>query len=360
MKPKAKFLALLTVFTLLAFVSLGLAQKGGKRPPPQPSPTPSDPAIAYISDGLWGGNLMVMNADGSNQTMLLDDRDFENADPSWSPDGSQLVFHRYPTTGLRGGSMCVINKDGSSLRVLLPSDPNHYQFEFPRWSPWELQDGKYKILFSDAIPTNAPYDLFLVNLDGSEVVNLTSTPGEHESEPAWSPEARRIAALVAHPPDFIEEDIIVYDITYSDSDGDGIFTFEATNPTNLTDSGPLANANLANVSWAKTQDKILVSASLSEDPGSWGLWVIDLSDPSNPVRISQASSANPLMPSWSADDSMIVYRYLAPWTKGKRGQSGIYVMNADGTGATNEGYPTSGYWPEWRRCCPTCDVICAQ
>lgn len=354
MKTKPKSLTLLAVFALLAFVPLAMAQKGGKnKPPPQPPPGPSDPAIAYTSGGVFGGNLMVMNADGSNQIMLLDDRDFNNADPSWSPDGSQLVFLRYH---LHEGSINVIDKNGGNPRVLLHSD--HYQFDFPRWSPTTVGDGEYKILYLDAGP-GGPSDLYLMNLDGSGITNITNTPGEDEFCPSWDPTAGRIVALVAHLDAEDSWDIVVYDVAYSDLDGDGTFSFSATASMNLTESGPLKGANLDGPSWAKTGNKILVSALLPGESG-WSLWKIDLTNPADPERLSQDINANPFSPSFSEDDSRIVYRYNAPWTKGKKQPSGIFVMNADGTGVTNDGYPADGRWPDWRRCCPECLVVCAE
>jgi Tol biopolymer transport system component len=360
MKFRMKLVTFLSAIAVLALCTSAFAQKGGKKPPPPPPPpTPSDPAIAYITGGIFGGNLMVMNADGSNQTMLLDDRDFNNADPSWSPDGSQLVFVRY---GGYERSVCVINKDGSNLRVLADSDVR--AFEYPEWSPRPLGDGAYKILYRDSEPADPnqpgnPADLYIMNLDGSGIVNITNTP-ENEFYPTWDPTGRRIAAEI--PRTYPETDIVVYDIAYTDSDGDGVFTFTATPSVNLTEYGPLQDARLTTPSWAKTQNKVVVSAYFPDDPSGWSLWVIDVSDPLNPTQILPPSSANPLMPSWSADDSKIVYRVLAPWTKGKKGQSGIFVMNADGTGATNNGYPSDGNWPEWRRCCPDpgCEVACAE
>jgi len=299
--------------------------------------SPPDPAIAYIVNG----DLMVMNADGTNRlTLVKEERLLYNRQPSWSPDGSQLVFVR--DDGFYQGWIYVVNKDGSNLHQVV--ELSNYSGADPVWSPAPLADGQYKILFSDQLVWGGQSDLFLVNLDGSRLVNLTNTP-ETEFYPTWNPTATRFAAQVygAAP----EPDIVVYDVAWVD----GVFT--ATASINLTATGPFQNARVFQPQWAKTQDKIVLSANGSDNSD---LWVIELVDPANPVRLTQTLGANEISPSWSADDSKIVYRRNAG---PKRGNSGIFVINADGSGATGNTYPVDGYMPDWRRCCPTCVTVCA-
>jgi TolB protein len=288
---------------------------------------------------------MVMNADGTNRlTLIKEDKLLQNSQPSWSPDGSQLVFVR--DDGFYQGWIYVVNKDGSNLHQVV--ELSNYSFAGPVWSPAPLGDGQYKILFSDQLVPGGQSDLFLVNLDGTGLVNLTNTP-ETEFYPTWNPTATRFAAQVygAAP----EPDIVVYDV----AGVDGVFT--ATPSINLTDAGPLKDARVYEVDWANTQDKIVLSARLPNDINNSDLWVIDLADPANPVRLTQTSGAGEITPSWSADDSKIVYRRNAP--RNSKIKSGMFAINADGSGATGDSYPADGTMPDWRRCCPTCVVMCA-
>lgn len=310
--------------------------------------SPPDPAIAYIVGNVWNGDLMVMNADGTNRlTLIKADRLYHYSQPSWSPDGSQLAFLRL----YQGqGWIYVVNKDGSNLhQVVKLSD---YSFADPQWSPAPLADGQYKILFRDQVVPGGPSDLFLVNLDGTGLVNLTNTTGDDEFYPTWNPTATRFAAQVyvgpapAYPI-LPVADIVVYDVAWVD----GVFT--ATPSINLTDAGPLQDADVFSLDWANTQDKIVVEARFDYNNPS-DFWVFDLDDPANPVRLTQTSGGSEFSPSWSADDSKIVYR--RNW--GTKREQGIFVINADGSGATGNTYPVDGYMPDWRRCCPTCVTVC--
>jgi len=313
--------------------------------------SPPDPAIAYIVGSVFNGDLTVVNADGASVTTLLkEDRLYEYSQPSWSPDGSQLVFVR--DDGFYQGWIYVVNKDGSNLHQVL--ELSNYSFAGPVWSPAPLADGQYKILFRDQVVPGGPSDLFLVNLDGSGLVNLTNTTGYDEFYPTWNPTATRFAAQVYVPAPAYPmpmADIVVYDVAWVD----GVFT--ATPSINLTDAGPLKDAKVFTLDWANTQDKIVLEARFDYNNPS-DFWVIDLNDdPANPIRLTQTSSVDEFTPSWSADDSKIVYRRNAP--KRSKENAGIFVINADGSGATGNAYPVDGYMPDWRRCCPTCATVCA-
>lgn len=97
----------------------------------------------------------------------------------WSPDGKRLVFSA--PTAHSDGDLFVINVDGSGLRRLL-STP---RLEWPSdWSP----NGK-KILFTRELPGGT--DVYSLNADGSNVRRLTHARGE-DIGGTWSPDGKRI------------------------------------------------------------------------------------------------------------------------------------------------------------------------
>lgn len=116
--------------------------------------------------------------------------------PSWSPDGSEIVFTR-ALPNQAAADIYVMNRDGSGVRQL--TDTPAMDEIAPSWSP----DGS-KIVFAGAI--NHPivlnrytedYDLYTMNADGSDVRSLLIAPGV-QRHPAWSPDGAWIA--FAHSP----------------------------------------------------------------------------------------------------------------------------------------------------------------
>ena len=99
--------------------------------------------------------------------------------------------------------------------------------------------------------------------------------------------------------------------------------------------------------WARTQDKIAVVALDFGD-----IWVIDLADPLNPVNLTNTLDIGSTMPSWSPDDTKIVFTISVD----------IYVMNADGSGVTQIAKAKKNVFrlwtPDWRRCCRPEDGQC--
>lgn len=101
--------------------------------------------------------------------------------PSWSPDGSRLVFIGRPRADSDRTALFVIRRDGSGERRITPSYPPERAFRSPEWSPRGTQ-----ILF---VRSTAP---------GQHSVGLARPDGRmrylgrgHEAE--WSPNGRAIA-----------------------------------------------------------------------------------------------------------------------------------------------------------------------
>ncbi len=108
-----------------------------------PAWSPDGTSIASDDDGLFGegGTIIVANADGSNVRELAHGRAF--TDPSWSPNGGQIVF-----TGFAAGPagdrsqayrMLILNSDDGRIafRAPTPMVPHHgsLEGERPAWSP---------------------------------------------------------------------------------------------------------------------------------------------------------------------------------------------------------------------------------
>ena len=342
--------AVVTKFDIVVALSDGRTGKGTQLF----TVTIPDPAIAFqVEHNFNNVDLWVMDADGKNQTLVVPGSQgsnyIENRTPSWSPDGTQLAF----ASNVQGRGIYVVNKDGTGLRKVVSLNRDNLGAGVA-WTPTPAADGQWKIAYSDLRPGDcgnslADNDLFLVNLDGTRVVNLTNTVGPGEFHPTWDPYTTRLAAKVFPTNNAsIPGDLVIYALGL---DASGNITVTGT--TNLTESGPLKDADVTLGSWAKTQDKIAMQL-YEPGAGYQDIWVFNVADPLNPVNLTSTATISERRPSWSPDDSKIVFLRA---TSKPRVPTGIYVMNPDGSGLAR--ISESGSSPDWRRCCPSCAVACA-
>jgi hypothetical protein len=133
--------------------------------------------LAYSSKIGGTGGIHVVNADGSGVTRVTSDP--ADGEPAWSPDGTKLAFV-HVSTGRR--RLVTSNLDGSGLTVV--TSTLERDVDDPEWSP----DGT-RLAFSDST------DVYVVNADGSNLVDLTADPAEpgRADHPSWSPDGTRIA-----------------------------------------------------------------------------------------------------------------------------------------------------------------------
>lgn len=114
-------------------------------------------AFASTRDGNY--EIYVMNPDGTNQTRLTNNN-AEDAQPSWSPDGTKIAFDSYRDGNLE---IYVMNTDGTGQTRLTNNPAIDGE---PSWSP----DGT-KIAFASW--RSGGSNIFVMNSDGSNPVQLT-------------------------------------------------------------------------------------------------------------------------------------------------------------------------------------------
>jgi Tol biopolymer transport system component len=140
---------------------------------------------SFFNDRFTGGvqdtQIVMTKPDGTGFRALTKGPNNNNF-PSYSPDGSQIV---YRTIGPEGQGLRIMNMADNSVRTITTGADN-----FPVWSPrGDL------IVFSRMLePRN--FEIFTVRPDGTDVRRLTYTP-ENEAHPIWSPDGETILFLSA-------------------------------------------------------------------------------------------------------------------------------------------------------------------
>src|SRR5262249_43754427 len=127
-------------------------------------PVTDNPQISNLTE------IYVINVDGTGLTRLTFNAEEERA-PSWSPDGSRIVYLCRIGGGGSVFKICTMNADGSDRRQLTD---NTIFDGTPTFSP----DGQ-QILFHRTVAPGTPgvQQLWLMNADGTGQTQLTNPPG---------------------------------------------------------------------------------------------------------------------------------------------------------------------------------------
>ena len=123
-------------------------------------PVTDDPNRSNLAE------VYVINVDGTGLTRLTFNAEEERA-PSWSPDGSRIVYMCRIGGGSATFEICSMNADGSDRRRLTDNTVLDATATF---SP----DGQ-QIVFHR--PVAGRFQLWLMNADGTGQTQLTNTPG---------------------------------------------------------------------------------------------------------------------------------------------------------------------------------------
>lgn len=213
------------------------------------SPDGSKIAVAIFPTGGGQRAIWVMNADGSQATQVATAEDVSV--PSWSPDGSTIA---YSATHEDRTEIHLVAPDGRGDRVIHGEGAEGtFAIFSARFSP----DGR-RILFDRG--TDSGFDIFLMNVDGSDVRRLTTTGTDHD--PHWSPDGTQIT--FTRQGQGARSDIYVMD-----ADG--------TNVRQLT-RGSRGTTNLY-AQWSPNGTRIAYVRGVTGGPGSLVVMNADGSDP---------------------------------------------------------------------------------
>jgi Tol biopolymer transport system component len=252
--------------------------------------------IAYESTRDGDSEIFTINPDGTGETQLTSNSVTDNQ-PAWSPDGTKIAFAS-DEGGLGDFEIYVMDADGSN--VVNVTNAHDSSDSDPTWSP----DGTQIAYVSNFDGTP---DIWKINVGGTGAVNLTSDEGSFDADPAWSPDGSKIA--------------------FSSDRGSALFDIYTMNAdgwaqTNITQS-PATWDSFPN--WSPDGSQIAFQSS--DGAGDFDIWRMTATGGS-PVNLTNSPSADDQGATWSPDGTRIGFVS----TQGDEGYD-VWTMNSTDGGA---------------------------
>lgn len=261
-----------------------------------------DVILYFARNGDSPNHIYAVDPSTGNQWQLTQG-DMSEFNPTWTPDGSQIVFSKGPA--LRGGGpsdfdifvMSPYGTDELRLTFIEPEQGQSTAFDVAT-SPSVSPDGT-RIVFSasDAFFDNT--DIFIMDFDGSNIEPLTNAPYLNDS-PVWSPDGNEIA--------FVSNQTGSNEIYIMNPDGSNIRQLTSLGQNN---SSPV---------WSPDGNEI---AFVSGPYGKQEIYVMN-SDGSN-VRQLTNNDHPDFDPDWSPDGTRIAYISVVD------GDRELFIMNSNGS-----------------------------
>ena len=247
--------------------------------------------------------------------------------PSWAPDGTKILFSFGLGRWLGDVTDIYIVDANGANRVNL-AQGRHKVNHSPVASP----DGK-RIAFASYRDDN--YEIYVMDADGKNSKNLTLHLDD-DTCPTWSPDGTKIAFGSRQ----VREDILNHsDIFVMKADG--------TNRINLTRNPHAFNNDPRLVAGRKQNCLLSIFQRRSCGPGTTHIDIFVMNaDGTQPGRLTEDAPLN-IQPSWSSGGKKIAFSRAH---EDDPIYCDIYMMNADGTNLVNlTQTPLVGEWtPSWK------------
>jgi hypothetical protein len=251
-------------------------------------------------EGTPETDIYSIDPNGAGELDLTGGNGFSEERPNVSADGRHVVFQSFRDKGWNVFSM---NADGSGQVDLTNTEDPVINFE-PTWSP----DGSKVAFMRQAA---GEQDLWVVDANGTNAVDLTKSPGINETSPEFSPDGTKIVYISTGPEACCG---IHYnnDIWIMDADGSNQVPLTTTDfPTQ-------------NVAPSWSPDGLEIAYSVNETPAAAdnGIHLMNANGTNQHRLLPEGSPVSTNALAWSPDGTKIAY-------EGGNAE-GLYTMSADG------------------------------
>jgi dipeptidyl aminopeptidase/acylaminoacyl peptidase len=160
-------------------------------------------AMQELGTGNWIHDIFAVDRNGMNMKRLTTAPGYDEW-PEWSPAGGKIAFQRVEPGGR--SDIWVMNEDGGNQVSLTSDMPDGGVRSHASWS----RDGS-RIAFQQSLhgPTGTTASIWIMNADGTNKLQLTSTLTGFDAGPTWSPDGTRLAFTRYYGAD---DDITIIDI----------------------------------------------------------------------------------------------------------------------------------------------------
>jgi len=260
---------------------------------------------------LLAGNLGKTNGHPTDQIDWL----LYDGGAVWSPDGDYIAFE----SGRAGSiDIWIMEPDGTNL-VNLTFDSPEYDGGIA-WSP----DGKLIAFESERAGT---YDIWLMDMDGGQLTNLTPEMSSAEGQPRWSPDGR-------------------YLVFTSNSGGTwGIWIMQVGDSSEKQKMSPPDAHTYTRPSWLSDSRSVVFLGGGT--PAA--IWKANISDTPPVPIVGAASSHVPANPEVCAENDLIAFTDLSESVLGE-----IWIADSNGRHLQNLTSGNGGSRPAWS---PDCEAI---
>ena len=227
--------------------------------------------------------------------------------PDWSPDGSKIIWWHQGTGG--NFDVFVMNADGSN-QVNLTSENSGGDLN-AAWSP----DGTEIVLDSNYQTDTGFSELIVMDAAGTTFRQLTHNGAQFDNWGKFSPDGARIAW------------------THDNGVHSAIYTMDAATGNNVFTVTP-DTIEAFTAEWSPDGTRLVFVDSSCDT--CQDLWVID-ADGSNLTQLTKTPNEAEFRPGWSPDGRKIVFASIPITAEYPDGDApaDIWVMRADGKNRTN-------------------------